>query len=190
MTGGLTKTALRNAVREKVFPEAQKSVLHGLELFFGFVEKHQWQGKDLSAQNYRLPSGAVIKIEPIGRYFSKHLNSEFLIALQPRQDGFPDHDQFCMWRSALRYQFCRDVDNAMIVDLSKSPVSQKRQLREVTSRKFPLLGQSELNERLEMVAASYLKAVELVPERPARFAKGMDEPDFGLLEFHFQWRRR
>lgn len=180
MTRGLTETALRNAVREKVFPEAQKSVLRGLELFFRFVEKHEWRGKGLSAQNYRLPSGAEIKLEPIGRYFSSYLKAQWLVALQPRQDDFPDSEQFCMWRSALYYQFCNDIDNVMIVDLSKNSVSQKRQLREVTSEKFPLLDRSELDDRLELVAASYQRAVELIPERPARpnsVAKS-NEPEF------------
>src|ERR1700722_5927842 len=89
MTGELSKIALRHAVREKVFPEAQSSVLRAVELFWQFVEKHQWKGKALSESAYTLPSGLNIKINPIGRYFSKHTKSDWLVALQPRQDDAP-----------------------------------------------------------------------------------------------------
>ncbi len=71
-----------------------------------------------------------------------------------------------MWRSALFYEFCEGPDVAMIVDLSKNSVSQKRELREITAHKFPLLKKTELDERLEVVAACYRKAIEDVPARP------------------------
>jgi len=180
MTRELSEIALRHAVREKVFPEAQPSVLKAVELFWKFVEKHQWKGKSLSPGGYELASGLVIKVEPIGRYFSQHTKSEWVVSLQPRQDDIPSDEQFSMWRSALSYTYCTDTDAAMIVDLSKNTVSQKRQLREITRTKFRLLAANELNERLELVAACYRKATELIPERPSRPKLENLEPDFGF----------
>jgi hypothetical protein len=136
MTRELSEIALRHAVREKVFSEAQASVLKAVELFWKFVEKHQWKGNSLSASAYRLPNGLSVKIDPIGKYFSQRTKSEWLVALQPRQGDIPNDEQFCMWRSALVYEFCAGKDAAMIVDLSKNPVSQKRELREVLQENF------------------------------------------------------
>ena len=180
MTRELSHIALRNAVREKVFPEAQPSVLKAVELFWKFVERHQWKGNSLSASGYRLPGGLSVKVEPVGRYFSLHTKSEWLVALQPRQGDVPNDEQFSMWRSALVYEFCAGKDMAMIVDLSKNPVSQKRELRELTARKFPVVAKGDLDERLELVGACYRKAIDLVPERPRRPSRDDDEPDFGF----------
>ncbi|MDO9298076.1 hypothetical protein [Bradyrhizobium sp.] len=176
----MSEIALRHAVREKVFPEAQPSVLKAVELFWRFVEKHKWRGNSLSASAYRLPNGLSVKIDPIGKYYSQHTKSEWLVALQPRQGDVPDDEQFCMWRSALVYELCAGEDAAMIVDLSKNPVSQKRELREVTARKFPLLAKSELDERLELVSGCYRKAIDLIPERPRRPPREDSDPDFGF----------
>jgi hypothetical protein len=180
MTGELSEVALRHAVREKVFREAQASVLKAVELFWKFVEKHQWKGKTLSERTYALPSGLNVKISSIGRYFSQHTKSEWLVALQPRQGDIPNDEQFSMWRSALVYEFCTAEDTAMIVDLSKNAVSQKRELRELTARKFPLIVKSELDERLELLGACYRKAIDLVPERPRPPSRDDGEPDFGF----------
>lgn len=180
MTGELSQTALRHAVREKVFSEAQPSVLKAVDLFWRFVEKHQWRGKALSESAYTLPSGLGVRIGPIGRYFSEHTKSDWLVALQPRQDDIPNDEQFSMWRSALVYEFCGGEDTAMIVDLSKNPISQKRELREITARKFPLLAKSELDERLELVGHCYRTAIDIIPERPRRPPPRDDDPDFGF----------
>jgi hypothetical protein len=180
MTRELSELALRHAVREKVFPEAQPSVLKAVELFWTFVEKYQWKGNVLSESAYRLPSGLAVKVNPIGRYFSQHTKSEWLVALQPRQGDIPNDEQFRMWRSVLIYEFCDGRDVAMIVDLSKNPVNQKRELRELTSRKFPLMTRDELDERLELVGACYRRAIDLVPERPRRLSRDDGEPDFGF----------
>jgi hypothetical protein len=180
MTRELSEIALRHAVREKVFPDAQPSVLKAVELFWRFVEKHRWKGNSLSARGYELPSGTMVKVEPIGRYFSQHTNSEWVVALQPRQEDIPNDEQFCMWRSALTYLYGAEKDVVMIVDLSKNVVSQKRELRELTAKKFPLLSKVELNDRLDVVAACYRKAVELVPERPRRLLVPSEEPGFGF----------
>jgi hypothetical protein len=180
MTGELSQIALRHAVREKVFPAAQPSVLKAVELFCRFVEKHQWRGKALSESAYPLPSGLGVRINSIGRYFSEHTKSDWLVALQPRQDDISNDEQFSMWRSALVYEFCSGEDAAMIVDLSKNPISQKREVREITARKFPLLAKSELDERLELVGHCYRTAIDLVPERPRRPPPRDDTPDFGF----------
>jgi hypothetical protein len=180
MTRELSEIALRHAVRGKVFPKAQPSVLKAVELFWKSVEKHQWKGNGLPASAYRLPNGLSVKIDPIGRYFSQHTKSEWLVALQPRQGDIPNDEQFCMWRSALVYEFCAGQDAAMIVDLSKNPVSDKRELREVTATKFPLLAKNELDERLELVSSCYRKAIDLIPERPRRPTRDDGEPDFGF----------
>jgi hypothetical protein len=66
----------------------------------------------------------------------------------------------------------------MIVDLSRNPVNQNRELREITERKFPLLPKAELIERLEFVVSCYKKAIEIVPERPRRLSKDDDDPGF------------
>jgi hypothetical protein len=155
-------------VKENVPPESQQSVLRALELFWRFVEKHKWTGVALSAGSYRLPSGIEVKLRMIGRYYSEHLKETWILALQPRQDDAPNPEQYSMWRSALFYEFCKVKDNVMIVDLSKNMVSQKRELRELTARKCPILARSDLEDRLELVAACYRKAVELIPERPSR----------------------
>jgi hypothetical protein len=178
MTGELSEIALRHAVREKVFPEAQSSVLKAVELFWKFVEKHQWKGNALSESAYALPSGLSLKIRSIGRYFSQHTESEWLVALQPRQDDVPNDEQFSMWRSALVYEFCAGEDAVMIVDLSKNPVNQKRELRELTARKFPLLARRELDERLDLVAHCYRQAMDTIPERPRRPSRDHDDPHF------------
>lgn len=179
MTRELTETALRHAVRDKVYPDSQQSVLRSLELFWRFVEKHQWKGKTIAARAYRLPSGVGIRVEPIGKYFSEFTKTDWIVALQPRQDEIPNTEQFAMWRSALFYEYCDGSDISMIVDLSKNLVSQKRELREITSRKYPLLEKAELDERLETVAACYLKAIEVVPERPEpKFSKKPEDKGF------------
>jgi hypothetical protein len=178
MTRELSEIALRHAVREKVFPDAQPSVLKAVELFSRFVEKHKWTGKSLSPRSYRVRGGAI-RVEAIGRYCSALTKKEWIVALQPRQDSFPSAEQFRMWRSALYYEFCKNEDLVMIVDLSKNPVSQKRELHEITARKHALVNQSELDERLELVASCYNKAIEIVPERPRRETKKDDnEPSF------------
>ena len=178
MTGELSEIALRHAVKEKVFPVSQASVLKAVELFLRFVRKHQWKGNPLSESYYRLPSGSSIKIAPIGKYVSRHTKSEWIVALQPRQDDVPNDNQFSMWRSALSYEFCPDRDRAMIVDLSRNSVNQKRELREITSSKFPLLTKAELDEKLEFVVFCYGRATEIVPERPRRPARNDDGPEF------------
>jgi hypothetical protein len=85
-----------------------------------------------------------------------------------------------MWRSALVYEFCGGQDSAMIVDLSMNSISQKRELREITARKFPLLAKSELDERLELVGHCYRAAIDIVPERPRRPPPRADTLDFGF----------
>jgi hypothetical protein len=179
MTRQITQAALRRAVREKVAPDAQSSVLKAVELFCAFAERHKWTGREVRPRAYKLPSGVEINVSPMGRYFSQVTNSEWLVALQPRQENFPNDEQFAMWRSALFYSFCNGNDDAMIVDLSKSSVSQKRQISEVTARKYPLVDLDELNLRLEQTTACYKRAVDIVPERPRRkIKKKDDEPSF------------
>jgi hypothetical protein len=174
MIRGLSETALRHAVREKVFQEGQASVLKAVELFVEFAEAHQWSGNSLSPSFYELPSGAKIRTAAIGRYFSKKTEKEWLVALQPRQNEIPNDEQFAMWRSVLCYEYEAADDRVMIVDISKNPVSQKRELREITSRKFPMISKSILDDRLDLVASCYRKAIEIVPERPQNFSKGGD----------------
>jgi hypothetical protein len=180
MTREISETALRHAVRERVFPEAQPSVLKAVELFWKFAEKHQWKGRAQLASAYKIPSGLTVKVDPIGRYFSQHTKSEWLVALQPRQDDIPNDEQFKIWRSVLVYEFCAGEDAAMIVDLSRNSVNQKRELRELTARKFPLLTKNELDERLEFVGACYRKAIDLVPERPRPPSRDKDDSGFNL----------
>jgi hypothetical protein len=180
MTRELSEIALRHAVREKIFPEAQPSVLKAIELFWKFVEKHQWKGIALSESAYRLPNGLSVKVNPIGRYFSRHTKSEWLVALQPRQGNIPNDEQFGMWRSVLVHEFCAGEDLAMIVDLSKNLVNQKRELRELTAKKFPLITKDELDERLEQVGACYRKAIDIVPERPRRPSRDDTQPSLGF----------
>jgi hypothetical protein len=180
MTGELREIALRHAVRDKVFPEAQLSVLKAVELLCNFVEKHQWKGRALSESAYALPSGSRVKVNLIGRYLSQRTKSEWLVALQPRQDDVPNDEQFRMWRSALVYEYCAGEDAVMIVDLSRNSVSQKRELRELTARKCPLMTKSELDERLEVVTRCYRKATDAVPERPRRLSRANDDPSFNF----------
>lgn len=176
MTRELSEIALRHAVREKVFPEGQASVLKAVELFVEFVKAHQWAGNSLSPSFYELPNGAKVKTEVIGRYFSKKTGSEWVVALQPRQDEIPNDEQFAMWRSALCYEFNVSKDEVMILDLSRNRVSGKREIREITGRKFPLLPKAELDDRLNLTASSYQRAIEIVPERPRRPTKDDDDP--------------
>ena len=179
MTGELKEVALKHAVKETVFPDSQASVLRAVELFCRFAAKHQWKGKSLSPRAFELVGGSAIKIEPIGRYFSTHTDSEWVVALQPRQDDPPSEEQFCMWRSAIYYLFCGDRDDAMIIDLSMNPVSKKRELHEITARKHPLVDKRELEERLELVASCYRRAIEIVPDRPPpRRGPKPDDPSF------------
>lgn len=181
MTRGLSEAALRHAVREKVFPEGQASVLKAVELFVEFAKAHQWTGSSLSPSSYELPCGAKVKTEAIGRYFSEKTNSEWLIGLQPRQNEIPNDEQFAMWRSALCYEFSTSSNAVMILDLSKNPVTGRRETREITERKFPLLSKAELEERLDLVVSCYRKAVEIVPERPRPMLKrDDDEPGFSF----------
>ncbi|SFL28547.1 hypothetical protein SAMN03159423_0846 [Bradyrhizobium sp. NFR13] len=180
MTRELPETALRNAVRQKVYPEAQASVLKAVELFVRFADNHQWSGNSLAPSAYRLPNGRTTKIEAIGRYFSKKTNSNWLVALQPRQEECPNDEQLRMWRSALVYEFQSDDEGTMIVDLSKGLVTHRRELRQVTSRKFSLLSKDELDARLDQVSSYYEKAIELIPERPHRPPRKDDDPDFGF----------
>lgn len=179
MTREISTDALRRSVREKVDVDAQASVLKAVELFCAFVEKHKWKGRALSERNFRLPRGEKIKVSPIGRYYSQLTESEWLVALQPRQEDVPNSEQFAMWRSALFYSFCDGEDDVMIVDLSKSPVHHKRQLSEIKSSKYPLLSLTDLEERLDLVVSCYKRSIEIVPERPRReVSKKDDEPTF------------
>ncbi len=181
MTRGMSKLALRRAVRSSVDPLAHTSILNGVELFYNFAVKHQWKGNSVPASAYWLPSGDSVKAALVGRYRSEHTKSEWAVALQPRQENIPDDIQFCMWRSVLFYEFCNNNDNVMVVDISKSPVSNKRVLREVTARKFPLLPKGELDMRLDLIRACYRRAIEIVPERPRFIGKKKEsEPDFGF----------
>ena len=177
MTGELSEIALRHAVRGKVFPEAQPSVLKAVELLSRFVEDHKWAGKSLPASSYKLPDGSSVKVEAIGRYFSSKTKSDWLVAIQPRQHDIPNDEQFAMWRSVLRYEFDAADEDVMIVDLSKNSVSQKRELREITNRKFPALSKAELDERLDFIASCYLRAMEIVPERSRRPTREDDDPE-------------
>jgi hypothetical protein len=83
----------------------------------------------------------------------------------------PGFEQFRIWHSAIHYEFCTDPSeplDAMIVDLSKNQVSGKRELRELTEKKLPLLERAELNARLRLIGSCYKKAIEVVPHLPER----------------------
>jgi hypothetical protein len=102
MTRELPETALRNAVRQKVYPEAQASVLKAVELFVRFADNHQWSGNALAPSAYRLPNGRTTKIEAIGRYFSKKTNSNWLVEAVVQRFGrvvdFGEHsDDYRTW---------------------------------------------------------------------------------------------
>lgn len=178
MTRELPENTLRNAVRQRVYYNAQASVLKAVELFVKFAGYHEWTGKPLIPTVYRLPNGQVTTIRAIGRYFSQRTKSEWLVALQPRQDNVPNEEQFRMWRTALSLEFGLADEATMIVDLSKNVVTQKRELREITSRKFAALSKDELDARFELIASCYAKAVEIVPERPAPLSGKREDPRF------------
>ncbi len=168
--GELAESALRQAVRANVPEEAQRSVMRGLELLLAFIEKHRWQGKALPPRT--ISCGALCtELRPIGEYYSHLLNKRFLLALQPRLEDVPNFEQFRIWHSALDYEFCTnssELPETMIVDLSKNLVSGKRELRELTSVKLPLLERTELRSRLELIASCYKRAIDEVPHLPER----------------------
>jgi hypothetical protein len=167
-SGELNESALRQAVRKYVPPDSQKSVLEGLDLLLRFIERHRWQGKQLPPCDLVF-DGLPVQLRPIGIYSSNVLKKKCVLALQPRLEDVPTNEQFRIWLSAMHYRYCKDSAgtlSAMIVDLSKNPVSGKRELREITSRKFPLLPEKEMNARFQLIASSYGRAIQEVPDLP------------------------
>ena len=170
LSGELKSSALRQAVRTHVPLVAQRSVLKGLELLLEFIQKHKWQGTELAAREIACDDLTVV-LRPIGKYYSALLQKEYLLAIQPRLEDVPTDEQFRIWHSALHYEFCRGELGhleVMIVDLSKNEISEKRELRELTSKKLPLLLPEETTQRLDLIGSCYQKAIELVPHLPER----------------------
>lgn len=169
-SGEIKESALRQAVRKYVPSESQRSVFEGLDLLLRFIKKHKWQGKQLSGCDL-VYEGLATQLQPIGAYYSESLKRKFVLGLQPRLENIPTDEQFRIWLSALHYQYCigrSEPLGAMIVDLSKSTVNGKRELRELTSKKIPLLSIDEMNERMTLVGLSYNQAIKVVPELPSR----------------------
>jgi hypothetical protein len=167
ISGDLNRPSLIAAVKDHVPFESQKSVTQAVDLFFESIVRHNWKGTPLAPKHYLVPDGPTITIRPIGRYFSTKRASEFVLALQPRSGNAPNPEQLRIWHSAISYKYCveaKDLD-VMIIDLSKSPVSGKRQLNEFSSAKLKILDQNELNERLKLVFGCYEQAILILPEK-------------------------
>ncbi len=180
--GQLSENSLRVAVRRYVPPESQRSVFEGLGLLLRFIQRHQWEGKELPPCDM-LFDGLPVELRPVGTYYSHILKQKFALALQPRLENVPTDEQFRIWLSALNYRYCHspaDSVSPMIVDLSKNPVSGKRELRELISRKIPLLSEAEMNTRLHVVASNYKMAINQIPELPTK-TKPKTNPGQGHL---------
>jgi hypothetical protein len=171
----LHERTFKEAIREHVPTESQRSVADALELLVKFADKHKWTGQVVPKASFKLADGSIIRLRAVGRFFSNRENKNFFLALQPRADDTPNLEQFRMWRSALHYEYIQsnlDDAEAMIVDFSRNPVNRKRELSEFSSQKLPLLSREELESRFQIVVTCFLKAIELVPNDPSRKSRG------------------
>jgi len=177
LNGDIAETALRHSISQYVPPESRKSILHALELLLRFVRKYQWQGIELPTHDVPVGRGFILRVRPVGVFLSRTKGRKVAIALQPRLDYAPNDEQNRIWFSAVHYEFCCDpLDplETMIVDLSKDATSGKRRLLELTSPKIAILPKKEFDERLDLIATCYEKAIDLVPELPAKPPKPKD----------------
>lgn len=169
--GSINRSSLISAIDEHVPLDSRKSVTQAIDLFLGSIAKHKWKGRSLAPKSFVLSNGRNVSLRPVGRYLSAFRKDEFILALQPRSENAPNLEQFRIWHSALLHEFC-DIDkkpDVMIIDLSKSLVSGKRQISEFTSQKLQTLERSELNDRLMLVTSCYQQAVLIVPDKPRRY---------------------
>jgi hypothetical protein len=172
--GKIPESALKQAVKANVPPGSRDSVWKAVQLLLDFIRKYGWQGIAIHPRDVPVGHGFTVKLRPVGKFFSPTRDRKCLVALQPRLDEQPNHEQFRIWHSALHYEFCCDPLEpleALIVDLSRDEITGKRRLRELDLSKLALLDKTELDRRLDLVATCYLKAIELVPVLPVRQPK-------------------
>jgi hypothetical protein len=172
--GKIPKGALKQAMRTKVPLDSRNSVWRAVLLLLRFVAEGGWQGVEIPGRDVPVGHKFTVKLRPIGKFFSTVRKKKCLLALQPRLDYSPSHEQFRIWHSALHYEFCCDPLEpleAVIVDLSRNDETGKRRLRELGPSVLALLSKTELDQRLDLVARCYRKALEVVPDLPVRRPK-------------------
>jgi hypothetical protein len=165
--GELSEKVLKQAIDSNVPPKARSSVLKAVQLLIKFVRKYAWHGIEIPARDVPVGHGLTVRLRPVGMFFSTIHKKKCLLAIQPRLDDAPNYEQFRIWISALHYEFCCDpLDplEALIVDLSRDELTNRRRLRELNPQNLPLLDKVELDKRLDSVATCYLRAIELIPE--------------------------
>jgi hypothetical protein len=179
-SGELSQVSVMQAVRANAPEEAQASVGRAVELIFRSIATHEWRGQSLKPKKL-LVSDFEIELSPIGIYRSKKYGKDFLLALQPRAEDVPTLDQFKIWHSCLFYNFLVSKSaDVMIVDLSKNAVNGKRELRELTSRKLPLLGKGPSEFRLSNVLRQFDRALKAAPSQPKKRPGPKGQKDFGF----------
>jgi hypothetical protein len=173
-SGKMSKGALKQAIKANVPPDSRKSVWHAVLLLLKFIKAYGWQGVEIQSRDVPVGHDFTVKLRPIGKFISLTRKRKCLLALQPRLDNAPKYEQYRIWRSALHYEFCCDPLEpleAVIVDLSRDYDTGKRQIRELGPTILPLLDKTELDQRLDLVARCYRRALEVVPKLPAGRAK-------------------